>query len=237
MIDRMNGNPDLSPEAGRPSSPSESLQGDTKQCPSCGNEIKAKARICRFCGARFEIATKGYCPHCHRMVEVGDENRCSECSGEVIDPHVVSSFIPVLSQPGSQAAVPASMPQPAAAPLPALSEAKTRPGCVTIYAILLFLGAASFLCGGIFGSTSPLTESVGQFKLAAGISMALAGVFMLILGIGLWQLKNWARIAMIVMQSLAIVGSIFSALTALTAPSTSLNQPSNPFVTILGMIL
>jgi hypothetical protein len=234
-----NENADPSSEAGLPSSTNESLQGDTKQCPCCGNEIKARARICRFCGARFQIETKGYCTNCHKMVDVNDENRCSECGGEVLDPHVVSNLIqsPAPVQPASQASVTATTPQPVVGPLQHSIETKSRPGCITIYAILLFLGSASFVCGGIVGSTNPLNESERFFNIAAGISMALVGLFMLILGIGLWQLKKWARIAVIVMQSLGIVGSIFSTYAALTTSSTVLTQNVSPFMTILVAII
>jgi hypothetical protein len=239
---KMNENPDLPSQVGATSSENsikESVQGDSKQCPCCGNEIKAKARICRFCGARFEIITRGYCATCHKMVEVGDANRCAECGGEVIDLHVVSNLIqsPAPSQPASQSVTAATTPQPGVAPSYPSIEAKTRPGCITIYAILLFLGSASFLCGGIFGSTNPLIESEVFSSLAAGISMGLMGVFMLLLAIGLWRLKNWARIAVIIMQSLAIIGSIFSAYKALTTTSTSLNQNVSPVLTIVVAII
>jgi hypothetical protein len=239
VTEQTNENPDLSSESGMPSSANESLQSDTKQCPCCGNEIKAKARICRFCGARFEIATKGYCTNCHKMADVDDTNRCSECGGEVIDPHVVSHLIqsPITSQPTSQPVITAPIPQPMVTPASPWIETKTRPGCVTIYAILLFLGSATFLCGGIFGSLSPLIESEGFSNLAAGISMGLVGLFMLILGIGLWQLKNWARIAVIVVQSLGIVGGIYSTYTVLTTTSTALNQNVSPFMTITVAII
>jgi hypothetical protein len=234
-----NENSDPSSETEVPSSTNESLQSDTKGCPCCGNEIKARARICRFCGARFQITTKGYCTNCHRMVDVDDTSRCSECGGEVLDPHVVSNLIqsPASAQPIHQSAMTATVPQPAIALSSPLVEIKTRPGCLTIYAILLFLGSASFLCGGIFGSLNPLLESEGFTNLAAGISMGIVGVIMLILGIGLWQLKNWARIAAIVMQSLGIIGGIFSTYAALTTASTALNQNVSPLLTITVAII
>jgi hypothetical protein len=239
MTDKTSANHELSSEPGMPSSTNDSIHGDTKQCPCCGNEIKAKARICRFCGARFEITTKGYCTNCHKMVEVDDSNHCSECGSEVIDPHVVSNLTqsPTPAQPTSQPLPTASIPQPVVTPSYPPTEAKTRPGCVTIYVILLFLGSISFLCGGIFGSISPLTEPEGFPALAAGISMAFVGAFMLILAIGLWFLKNWARIAVIVIQSFGIIMSIFSAYSALTTTSTAISQDLAPSFTIVVAVI
>jgi hypothetical protein len=239
VTEKTSDHPEFSSETGMQPSANESLQGDTKQCPCCGNEIKAKARICRFCGARFEIATKGYCTNCHKMVNVDETNRCMECGDEIIDPHVVSNLIqsPAPAQPTSQPAITVTIPQPVVAPSSTWVETQTRPGCVTIYAILLFLGSASFLCGGIFGSLSPLIESEGFTNLAAGISMGLVGVFMLILGIGLWQLKNWARIAVIVMQSLGILGGIYSTYAVLTTTSSAPSLTVSPVLTIVVAII
>ena len=41
----------VSPAA--PATPAVEIQGDTKQCPACGERIKAEANICRFCKTRF----------------------------------------------------------------------------------------------------------------------------------------------------------------------------------------
>jgi hypothetical protein len=173
------------------------------------------------------------------MADVDDTNRCTECGSEVIDPHVTSNLTqrPAPSQPASQPLTTASIPRPVVTPAYPPIEAKTRPGCLTIYATLLFLGSASFLCIGIFGSISPLLESEDFPSQAAGITMALVGAFMFILAIGLWYLKNWARIAVIVMQSLGIVMSIFSVYTALTTTSTALNQNISPILTIAVAII
>lgn len=63
---------------------------EDKTCPVCASRIKAEARICRFCRARFMITLRGYCLADHDVVEVTEENRCVLCAGEVADLHVES---------------------------------------------------------------------------------------------------------------------------------------------------
>jgi hypothetical protein len=67
--------------------------GATKQCPACAQIIKAEARICRFCRARFEVTVKGYCMRCHAVVRVDENGKCQRCGGEVIDKHVESKWV------------------------------------------------------------------------------------------------------------------------------------------------
>jgi len=98
---------------------------EEKVCPACANRIKAEARLCRFCRARFTVSLRGYCLADHDIVEVGDDHHCKRCGGEVADLHVESRLqsMPVVS--------PAQVRQPPALNNPTATPPGTRlcPAC------------------------------------------------------------------------------------------------------------
>ncbi len=90
---------------------------------------------------------------------------------------------------------------------PSVSAApRERPGCVTLYAALLFLGAALVAIVG-FVVAARVASSSGNVALSlaelAGLWIVAALYFLL--ARGLWRLKNWARIIIIVIQGLGVV--------------------------------
>ena len=92
-----------------------------------------------------------------------------------------------------------------------------RPTGVTIIAILSFLGAAACIMLGLFSFVGGaviakmLANMPGMSALGGSIVAALGVVFLLIgalyaiTGHGLWALKNWGRVIMIVLMALGLV--------------------------------
>jgi uncharacterized membrane protein YhaH (DUF805 family) len=107
----------------------EAIPTDTKICPACAKTIKAEARLCRFCGARFEVAVKGYCMNCHTEMVPDANDKCPRCGNDIVDRHVASALISgsaAASQIQASAAPPPST-APAYYSQPAASAATANP--------------------------------------------------------------------------------------------------------------
>lgn len=110
-----------------------------------------------------------------------------------------------------------------------------RPVGVTILAVLYYLGAASCVVGGIAmiaggGFIATLIKQQAQSSgagaggagLLAGVGAALGVFFLLVaavyvlLGWGLWALKNWARIVTVVLCAIFLALQLLGLVTVLT---------------------
>jgi hypothetical protein len=111
-----------------------------------------------------------------------------------------------------------------------------RPGCLSIYAILLWLGgglAVIGLClltasGGLFGGP------IGIFEICLGSIYFLLVVLGITAGIGIWQMRRWGLVLALVLQSLSI---ITSALTALAFVAGSSQNLSYAFGNLVGLAI
>ncbi len=78
-----------------------------------------------------------------------------------------------------------------------------RPGCVTAYAILLGIGAVVSCIAGFL----LLADSRDGIQgLSAIVFAAVTAALYLVIARGLWLLRNWARIVVIVLQVLSVLG-------------------------------
>ncbi len=97
-----------------------------------------------------------------------------------------------------------------------------RPLGVTIISILTFFGAAmlgfgaiAFLFVGIVGISGadagePFSVAIAAMGAAGGISLAILAAGAAFLAIGVWSLREWARIVSIATLALGIIWTIFS---------------------------
>ena len=228
------------------------VEGETKRCVQCAESIKAEARICHFCGARFEVLVRGYCPQDHEQVPVDNRGRCSRCGSEVVDRHLVSRFLqeatgegqPAVASTGAarsqgQVPIPPASPTAAVAPaprpasaVPAAAEAapgpsgaaipsaapRTRPGCLTAYALLLLVSAGLAGVGMVLGGVAQASKD-----FAVGTALILGGAITAgqigSLARGLWRLRNWARMVVIVVQGLTVVVYALGVVVSLAGPA------------------
>jgi hypothetical protein len=104
-----------------------------------------------------------------------------------------------------------------------------RPGCVTLYAVLAALsGALALLAGAVLaiagsrlvsylqGKSIPLAQGLLEsvqgplgtaIWIAAGLAL-LTAVVSLVIAAGLWQMRNWARIGVVVVNILCVVSVV-----------------------------
>jgi len=83
------------------------------------------------------------------------------------------------------------------------SRSRERPGCVTAYAILLWIGAVGATLGGV-------AAGISEGEVLVVLGGLVAGGLELGLGIGIWRLKNWARIIVMVLQGLGVIVGLIS---------------------------
>ncbi|HXE76125.1 MAG TPA: DUF2127 domain-containing protein [Candidatus Xenobia bacterium] len=101
-----------------------------------------------------------------------------------------------------------------------------RPTGVTILAVLEFISAGALILigllllvgGGVLGAMSGGGEGssfmgvLGALGAVAGIVLIVVSAIPLLVGIGLWKLKNWARVLAIVFSGIGVVSNLFGIL-------------------------
>ncbi len=159
----------------------------TQQCPHCGSYNVESAAVCYFC--KKELPRKA----------------ATELS-------------------------PTAAPSAAAARAPEDSSVEyRRPGCVTAYALLLFFSGLVGICSALYLpsviASDPMAlareyPEIRELDLQAVeaflnffkyylIFFFLYSVITLLVGWGLWTMRNWARIVILVIQGLSLAASLF----------------------------
>ncbi len=101
-----------------------------------------------------------------------------------------------------------------------------RPVGVTVLAVLEFISAGFLILLGLLlivgmsvlgamgggGEGSGVMAVLGTLGAVAGVVVMILSVIPLAVGIGLWKLKNWARIVVIVFSILGLVSNLFGVI-------------------------
>lgn len=88
-----------------------------------------------------------------------------------------------------------------------------RPGCVTAYAVLVWFGAAAYICGALFVAVSSFSDP--DFAIFGLILALIIGAFSLLpifTGIGLWKMTMWGWWLVVVVNGLGVAGSLLNML-------------------------
>jgi hypothetical protein len=104
---------------------------------------------------------------------------------------------------------------------------RDRPGCVTAYAILVGIGSGIIGLGGLAVGVAQLSQPGNAGAGLATITIAVTvGVLCGLFTRGIWHLKNWARIVVIVLQGIACAAYLLSACASLASSSRTTSGPA-----------
>lgn len=102
-----------------------------------------------------------------------------------------------------------------------------RPVGVTVIAVLYWFGTFVLACMGLLSIVAAGVLATflrkNNMEMLAGIGIVLAVVFFFlsaltgVLGWGLWSLKNWARVIVIVICGLGLIGAAMGLVVGITA--------------------
>lgn len=109
-----------------------------------------------------------------------------------------------------------------------------RPGCVTIYAILLGIVGAVLVVLALMNLVSG-SKTEGDWRPSVIVFSLAVLCFSLVRG--LWLLENWARLAVIALHGLGVLSTLFSMYMALTAPSDSSEVITSSTICVSGIPL
>jgi RNA polymerase subunit RPABC4/transcription elongation factor Spt4 len=122
------------------------MADDTKKCYLCAEEIPLDTKICPYCGAQYEVVTKGYCTHDHEVVEANEKGMCPKCGRELTDKRTESRYVGEAEKPKITPVQPIHAPSPPPiAKIASARPARKRSGARPFLAIIGILGIAAVI--------------------------------------------------------------------------------------------
>jgi hypothetical protein len=88
-------------------------------------------------------------------------------------------------------------------------QRQERPGCVSVYAVLLWIGAGLYVLGALLLSVTSLSIDEPVFLFLSCLLIGLAAIPILT-GYGLWRMKTWAWAIVVVLQSVGVILGLLS---------------------------
>jgi hypothetical protein len=140
----------------------------TKTCAQCAEEIKAEARLCRFCGAHYDVAHTGYCSTCHARRDVGEDGvQCAVCGQALVDLAVDSAYVEEQAAEPAPAGATAAQTAPEGrlreVAVPSLLQVGAR-----VTAVLAAAGLPVVSIAGFTGETMAMYETSSAERAALG---------------------------------------------------------------------
>ncbi len=90
-------------------------------------------------------------------------------------------------------------------------------GLVLLLGLLLTVGLSALGAMGRGGEGGSILGVLAALGAAAGVFVMILAIIPLAIGIGLWKLKNWARIVVIVFAGLGALGNIVRVIWGLSS--------------------
>lgn len=119
---------------------------------------------------------------------------------------------------------------------PSTNASVERPGCVTAYAVLLGIAAVLLALGGWIGGGVLMSEGddeIGPLILVAG---TIGAVLYFVIARGLWQMRNWARVLVMVVAGLSIAGNLITICASMSSNAAGEAIISGLIGVVVGMI-
>jgi hypothetical protein len=160
------------------------------RCSNCGATMSQPLDRCPKCGVLLSGVKCEACGYIGGKTEfINNNHRCPKCNS--------ITYIPGAPRPST------SRPSAPNKRLTGYSGSRERPGCVTAYVILLWIAAVLIALGGI-------VTGINEKQFGIVIGGVVVGGLEFVLATGIWRLKNWARIIVIVLQSVGVVVGVIS---------------------------